>query len=94
MHWIIREYNKRTSKGYGARVPVEVCHKRAWGAWIVQVDSALYLLMEVMLRWWKRNINKSFFKYLNRNSSAWRLNLKRVSNICWDEENSIYAPEV
>ena len=33
-----------------ARVPLEVCNKRAWGYWGIQEDSALDILREGMLR--------------------------------------------
>ena len=81
------------SKKDYARVPVEVWNIRAWRYWIIQEDSALDLLMEGMLIWWKRNITRSLIKSLNITSSAWRGKLKGFGKIWWDKVNWIYKSE-
>ena len=50
-------------------------------------------MREGILRWQKRSITRSLFKYLNITSSARRGILKGFGNIWWDKVNRIYTPE-
>ena len=46
-----------------------------------------------MLRWCKRKITRSLFKFLNRTSLESRGKLKGVGKIWWDKETRMYKLE-
>ena len=80
-------------QGDYTRVTVEVWNIRARGSWIIQENSALYLMMEGILIWWNINTTRILIKYLNITSSEWRGKFKGFRNIRLDKVIRIYTSE-